>query len=334
MNDIISMIKAEVASLGFSFAGFAKAKQPPHFRNYEIWLAKNHHGEMHYLAEPYVKHARENPLILLEQAKSVIVFGLFYSPSRQKLFNKLQQKTTVGLIAAYAQYNDYHKILKDNATLLMSNIKKKIGRDVKYKIFVDSGTLMEKDFSYMAGLGWIGRNSLLITPDYGSFCFIGCILTDLELPTQEPLTRDLCGDCMKCIQACPTQCIQTNHSIDARKCIAYLTIEHKGIIPREYRALIGNRIFGCDICQNVCPLNANKEPLSSSTPQGFNRMIAGEVDLVKEIQLNPKKYQKKYEKTPIIRVTYENYRRNLIITMGNSRNSRCIEPLKIILIWK
>jgi epoxyqueuosine reductase len=330
MSDLVNIIKAEAASLGFSFIGFAGVKQSPHFSNYLEWIAKKYFGEMTYLSAPYVKNSRSNPTSLLNQAESVIVLGISYKPLLKNDSPEISSHFPFGRIAAYAQFNDYHHWFKTASVSLMKSALVIIGKSIQYRIFIDSGTLMEKDFAYLSGLGWIGRNSLFISPEYGSYCLLGCILTDLDLPCEIPPSSDLCAGCSKCIQACPSHCINPDRTIDARRCIAYLTIEHKGDIPYEYRELMGNHVFGCDVCQQVCPLNAEIKR-SPHPPQDFGPLISGSIDLIEEIRISPQDFKAKYGQTPLIRVTHENYLRNLIISMGNSKSVACVHSLGIIL---
>lgn len=334
----VRLIKAEAENLGFSFISIAPASQPPHYPIFMDWLSRGYSGEMHYLGRAQTILSRGNPAGLLNDAKSIIVFGLHYPPLTNNLQkNDLQDRPT-GWIASYATYQDYHSLLKQKARSLMDQIIDKSEKKVNYRIFVDSAPLMEKDTAYMAGTGWIGKHSLLISPVYGSYLMLGCILTNLDLPASLPFTKDLCGNCRRCIQSCPTGCITDQHTIDANKCIAYLTIEYKGIIPRDLRPKIGQWIFGCDICQNNCPIN-RKIDKDAQAKSEFKKMIHSPVvDLIAEIQLEPEDFQAKFKGTAVLRLKPETYKRNLIIAMGNSKSPACAAPLKKILtgdpIWE
>ena len=187
---------------------------------------------------------------------------------------------------------------------------------------------MEKDLAYAAGLGWIGKNSLFIHPELGSFTFLCCIIIDKDLHIKPILSSDLCKNCRLCMQACPTQCIAGDHTIDASQCISYLTIEHKKIIPRDIRPLIGNRVFGCDICQDVCPYNTNITEKQSELFFNLKKKDYHPLDLLKEMNLTEDTFRQKYIKTSILRVSYECHLRNIIIAAGNSRNQKFIKPLK------
>lgn len=332
MEDLAKRIKAEAVSLGFSFTAFTGISQPPHYKNYIAWISSGFSGSMHYLSSQRIIDSRKKPAALLKKAKSMIVFGFHYQPFTLKS-NPLGHP--VGIIAAYAAYKDYHAVLKQKAHQLMKNVNNHTDENINYRLFIDSGPVMEKDTAYMAGAGWIGKNSLLITPEFGTFQVLGCILIDQLLPTSKPFPRDLCGSCQRCISACPTNCISEQHSIDASQCIAYLTIEHKGIIPRELRAKMGNRIYGCDICQDICPNNNkifNQKSPASSSKSIFYQKNNTVVDLLNEIQISEIEFQNKFQGTPVIRATYEGYKRNLIIALGNSESPLVIPLLENILL--
>ena len=324
-------IQAEAERLGFSFLHITRPNQPPHYQAYLDWLADSHAGEMDYLSTERAIRTRGEPASLLENAQSVLTFGVSYSPQTQSLRMEEDPQRPVGLIASYALHTDYHGLLKQAAHQLMEFVRRESGRQIRYRVFVDSSTLLEKDTAFMAGAGWVGRNSLLITPAAGSFQVLGCILSDLELTPEAAFSRNLCGDCQKCRINCPTGCITENHNLDAEACIAYLTIEYKGVVPRHLRSKMGKWVFGCDVCQNVCPWNAQKE-----TPEISNTLLPlwktdPKVDLLEEIKLDEDAFRAKYAASPILRATHAGFRRNLIIAMGNSDSAACVPILKNIL---
>ncbi len=327
MEDISSLIKAEASSLGFSFISTARISQSPHFPQFMDWLSSGYSGEMEYLSRERTIKSRENPASIMRNVKSMLVFGLVYQPLTAAPPEFSTSSRPYGIIASYAAHQDYHHVLKNKAHTLMDRISGICGKAIEFRVFVDSTPLMEKDSAYMAGAGWIGKNSLLITPENGSYQLIGCILSDLDLPFQEPFQQDLCGTCRQCIQTCPTECITAYHSIDASRCIAYLTIEHKGIIPRELRPKMGQWIFGCDICQNACPINKKVRPLQTNSDSSLTIEINPVIDLMQEFELRREEFQEKYQDTPVMRLSLERFRRNLIIAMGNSRSTNCIPLL-------
>lgn len=328
MEDLAKLIKAEADNLGFSFISFTEVKQTPHFGVYREWVNRGFHGSMRYLSKERTLKARQDPAILLDNARSMIVFGFQYNFLDKE---KNSGVRPVGIISSYATYEDYHHFLKRKAKDLMANLRQKISEPFKYRIFVDSAPVMEKDNAFMAGVGWIGKNSLLISPTLGSFLFLGCILIDLEIQSSRSFSQDLCGDCRKCIQVCPSNCITENHSIDASQCVAYLTIEYKGIVPRELRRKIGNRVFGCDICQEVCPINKKVMKTSPNPQSALKQLTQSKVNILAELAMDETDFGEKYCQTPVSRTTYEGFRRNLIIALGNSRFKKAIPFLADIL---
>ncbi len=324
----IESIKAKAKTLGFSFTGFTEVQQSPHFQDYLKWIEREQFGHLEFLNKHYVIGSRREPGQLLKDAKSIIVLGVKYGSTPSE---KQAESSDKGLIAAYAQYEDYHHVVKNKAVELMESINSERSEKFNYRIFIDSGPLMEKDFAYAAGLGWIGRNSLFIHPELGSFTFLCCIMVDKNLNENSQLSNDLCKNCHHCEQACPTQCISGDYTINASRCISYLTIEHKGTIPRNLRSLIGNRVFGCDICQDVCPYNTRVTENQNEIFFNLKKKNYHPLDLLKEMSLTEETFKEKYINTPILRVPYERHLRNIIIAAGNSRNYKFIKPLKKLL---
>ncbi|MGM5629992.1 tRNA epoxyqueuosine(34) reductase QueG [Apibacter raozihei] len=226
---------------GISKSGFLEEEAP----NLELWLNKGYQGKMHYLEKNFDK--RLNPSLLVEGAKSVISFLYNYYPEHK-------QNSDSYKIAKYAYGKDYHTVIKEKLGQLVLEIQKHIG-EFTYRVFTDSAPVMERTWAKKSGLGWIGKNSLLLSKQKGSFFFLAEIICDLELEYDYPLKTDHCGSCTRCIDACPTQAIVKNGVIDANKCISYLTIELKDQIPEEFKGKMQDWIFGCDVCQDVCPWN-------------------------------------------------------------------------------
>jgi len=325
----IGTIKAKAKALGFSFVGFTEVQQSPHFPNYLKWLERKQYGHLEFLNKHYVIESRRKPEQLLKDAKSIIVLGVKYSPPPKR--KQSDSSNNEGIIASFAQYEDYHHVIKNKAIELMESVNSKRSKIINYRVFIDSGPLMEKDLAYAAGLGWIGKNSLFIHPKLGSFTLLCCVIVDKDLSAKPLLSDDLCKNCHLCIQACPTQCIAGDHTIDASRCISYLTIEHKKIIPRDIRPLIRNHVFGCDICQDVCPYNIKVTEKQSELFFNLKKKDFHPLDLLKELHLTTDTFKQKYIGTPILRVSYERNLRNVIIAAGNSRNQKFIKPLKELL---
>jgi epoxyqueuosine reductase len=246
------MIKAEALRLGFMACGIAKAtfleEEAPRL---EDWLNKNHHGEMAYMANHFDK--RLDPRLLVDDAKSVISLTLNYY-TEQKQEDPLAPK-----ISKYAYGADYHTVIKTKLQQLLNFIREEIG-EVGGRCFVDSAPVMDKAWAQKAGLGWRGKNSNLISKKAGSFFFIAELIVDLDLAYDTPFVVDHCGSCTRCIDACPTDAIVAPYKVDGSKCISYLTIELKNEIPTEFKGKMENWMFGCDICQDVCPWNSFSKP--------------------------------------------------------------------------
>lgn len=291
-------IKQKAFDLGFSAIGISKAdfleKELQYLKN---WLDNGFHGEMHYMENHFEK--RTDPRKLVEGAKSVISVLLNYYSEQKQIDNSYK-------ISKYAYGKEYHFVVKDKLHELFDFIQKEIG-DIKGRAFVDSAPVMDKVWAAKSGLGWIGKNTNLISKEFGSFFFIGELIIDLELEYNQPI-KDYCGTCTKCIDACPTNAL-TSYKLDARKCISYLTIEKKGEISDEFKGKWNDWIFGCDICQDVCPWNSKSKPHSEKT---FN--ISDELkNLTKEDWQNIEnsKFKKLFENSPVERTKFEGLKRNI-----------------------
>jgi epoxyqueuosine reductase len=318
MDHLEVRIKAEAKCLGFSFIGITSPNQTAHFGHYLKWIEEQKNAGLEYLAMEYVAKGRRDPSSLLAGARSMIVGGIHYQP--QMTISDLSRECDpgIGWIASYGTLPDYHETLKQLFRSLGSVLHELTNSAVKSRIFIDSGPVMEKDFAMQAGLGWIGKNSLLITPDFGSYCLIGCMMTDLELPMDEPFSTDLCGDCTACIQACPTGCISMDKTIDAGRCISYLTVETQQPFTMELKKEINGWIFGCDICQLVCPINRevfikNRDSSASVTEP----VISQRVWLNEEKRLSSRKFDEKYSSTPVQRIGHQIYKRNITNSLAN-----------------
>jgi len=244
-------IKNEALRLGFSACGFAEATYlPDDADRLQDWLADNHHGYMHYMENHFEK--RTDPRLLVEGARSVVSLLLnYYTEERQ-------HDPEAPVISKYAFGTDYHFVMKDKMKSLLSFMNNTFG-PVTGRVFVDSAPVLDRAWARQAGLGWIGKHSNLINRDLGSFVFIGEIICDLELEYNQVPEGDFCGACTICIDACPTDAILDNRTIDSNRCISYLTIENRDDIPEQFRGQLQNRAVGCDICQDVCPWNRKAE---------------------------------------------------------------------------
>ena len=320
MDLVKERIKAEAKRLGFSFIGFTEPRQTPHFNNYLEWIQQRKNAGMAYLAKPYVIQGRRQPDSLLKDARSVIVAGIHYLPQIEWGDFANGDNKDRGWVAAYGSLADYHKTIKEKLSSLSKSINEIVGMEVKSKIFIDSGPVMEKDFASQAGLGWIGKNSLLITPQYGSYCLLGCLFLDLELPPDSPLEEDICGECEICIQACPSQCINPDRTIDAEQCISYQTTENQNDIPEGFGEKMGRWVFGCDICQMVCPVNRKlvEKTLDPNPPQ--IPVISQKVDLSKVGTINAEEFAERFSETPLARIGLKIFQRNVLNAWHNQNN--------------
>jgi epoxyqueuosine reductase len=247
-------VKQEALRLGFDMAGIAEVRASDHADFYRAWLAAGRHGSMSYLAREDAVQRRLEP----ELFRSAIVVALnYYTPDGDGSGDAADPAR--GIIARYARGRDYHRVIKSKLLRLLSWLEAELGRELPLaRAYVDTGPVLERELAERAGLGWFGRSSMLVNPKRGSFFFLGSLLVDVELEPDAPFGADHCGTCAACVEACPTGALLGRNAngapvIDATRCISYLTIENRGPIPRELRPLTGNRVFGCDICQERCP---------------------------------------------------------------------------------
>ncbi|MCJ7623834.1 MAG: tRNA epoxyqueuosine(34) reductase QueG [Anaerolineaceae bacterium] len=324
---IKDQIQAEAHSLGFSLFGITTIQKPAHFPLYEQWIVNGYHGGMSYLATSRALLYRSNPEMILPEAKSIIVLGMPY-PNHPE--DKNDFAFPVGKIASYAWIDDYHNTIPDLLHTLIQKIESVSRRNILYKIYTDTGPILERELAQMAGLGWIGRNSNLISPTHGSNIFLAEIFCDLTLEFDVPFHADRCGKCQRCIHACPTQAILPDRTIDSNRCISYLTIENKGIIPRRLRPSIGNWIFGCDICQTICPWNTPSKVERYTPTLGFQKKRFFP-DLHKEILLTTAEFKQKFKNNPVNRARRRGYLRNVAVAIGNLAQPDSVPYLKKVL---
>ena len=301
-------------SLGFAFAGLTSPAPPPHLAEYESWLAEGCHGEMAYLSSERARQRRADPRLILPECKTILVAALPYTPG-----------DAAGPIAAYAQGDDYHDILPGKLQRVLAWLEAETGRRIAHKIYADTGPLLERELAQRAGLGWIGKNTMLINPAGGSYFLLGELLMDLELPADPPFAPDLCGSCTRCLDACPTQAIRPDRTLDARRCISYLTIELKGEIPEDLRSEMGGWIFGCDICQAVCPWNLRFA--GSLTPDPDLAPRPAPVPLQAELALTAGQFNARFRRSPIKRAKRRGYLRNVSVALGNTASAEAAPVL-------
>ena len=269
-------------------------------------------------------HLRSDPKILWPDVKSIIVLGSNYHNDCNSL--ELLNKKDKAIISVYARNEDYHKVIKKKLKKLSLKISEIMGCNFKY--FVDTAPVMEKPLGMQAGLGWQGKHTNLVSKEFGSWLFLSSIFLSKEI-TETKKESDHCGSCSSCIDICPTNAIVAPYKIDARKCISYLTIEHKGQIDKEYRSLIGNRIYGCDDCLAVCPWNKFAKKTNENSFQPRDDLI--EPDLKSLIHLNDQEFRAKFRFSSIKRIGRDRFIRNVLIAIGNSKNIDFVDQILILL---
>ncbi len=323
-HTLAAKLKNEARKEGFALAGITAPKKPPHFKEYLNWLKAGRHAEMRYLSDERAKTRRADPHTLLPEVQSILVLAAAYPPAPPETS---PPRKNFGKIAAYAAEKDYHLSIKEKLLRLVSFLEKEIGHAIPNRCYTDTGAILEKDFAQQAGLGWIGKNSCLIIPKLGSYFLLAEILLGIPLPSDEPFPVDHCGNCTRCIEACPTAAILPNRTIDANRCISYLTIENKKEIPKKLRPKLGNRIFGCDTCLEVCPWNRTAKN-TVSTPRPDKTKIDLHPNLIEELSLSPTEFNRKFKENPVKRAKRRGYLRNVAVALGNNGDKKAIPALQ------
>lgn len=318
-------VKDLALSLGFAKVGFAPARRfEEAAQRADEWIRAGLHGEMAYL-EPVAPRAE--PCELLPEARTLIVVALAYGGSAVVPLRRSEKDPTTlaGTVARYAVGEDYHHVLKHKLLHLTRGLAALLGRPVLSRACVDTAPLLEREAARRAGIGFVGKNGLVIAPRVGSFVLLGELLVDVDLPESDPVAAG-CGRCTACLDACPTGAFVGPYVLDARRCISYLTIETKGPIPRDLRPLIGNRVLGCDVCQDVCPFNASSEARPYQPALGV-RPELDTVDLVRWLTLGAAEYRKVVKRTALRRVGKRQLQRNAAVALGNRGDPRAVAPL-------
>ncbi len=335
-------VTRKASELGFDLSGVAPASRFPELEKLGEWLDRGHAGEMRYLHDP----RRLSLERAMEGAKSVIVCGASYrteEPFSTQVLGRPDGARPRGWISRYGWGDDYHDVLLPRLRALMAAMHQEFGEDFRAHAYVDTGPVVERVAAKYAGLGWLAKNTCLIDQNLGSFLFLGAIVTTLALeptlgPTEAP-PRDLCGSCRRCLDACPTEAFVAPYVMDPRRCIAYFTIELRGSIPREFRPAMGQMVFGCDICQDVCPWNQRAARRGASTlgqipefrprlipPEGSasspqadaapRSLFAPEIEWI--ASLDEEQYRRVFRRSPVKRAKYRGLIRNACVALGNS----------------
>jgi len=319
-----ALIKKLSSELGFVGAGVTLPRRPAHYDKFLCWLSEGHAVGMGYLETERARVCREDPSMLFPECKTIITLLARY-PSPVNLGN-IPQTVEQGQVAAYAWGEDYHTVLVEKLNQLVSNFQAATGRTMRSMAVTDSVPLLERELAQSAGLGWIGKNSCLISPRHGSFTYIAELLVDVQLAPDEEMIPDHCGTCQRCVDACPTRCIFPDRTIQAERCISYLTIENRSDISTKLRPLLGNWVFGCDICQSVCPWNRKLDDKSVDSRFKLHPHLEKR-DLVNELTLSEDGFKRIFAYSPISRARRGGYLRNIALVLGNQRNLKAVNRL-------
>ena len=315
-------IRERALALGFDRVRITDPRASDHMDYYRSWIREGAHGEMGYLArDDSIARRGDLGLTMAEVRSVVLVTHNYYQPDPPGL----PEDRSRAVIARYARGDDYHDVMKKRLRRLLAGIAEDAGHPVSGRAYVDTGPILERELAMRAGLGWLGRNTMLIHPRSGSYFFLGVLLLDLELPVDEPFAEDRCGSCRSCLDACPTGALlgrdeQGAPVMDARRCISYLTIEHRGPIARELRAPIGNRIYGCDICQEVCPWNMKfREPAAEPAYQARPGLDGPPLVELGErlLAMDDASFSRAFRGSPVKRAKRDGLLRNVCVGLGN-----------------
>jgi len=321
-------IKIKSKQLGFILAGVTTPDPPPHSTTFKTWLEEGRHGAMEYLADERSCLRRADPKQILPECQSILVLAIPYSPlknAERRIQNAEFQ------IASYALGEDYHEVIPPRLQKIVEFIEEQVGHPVPNRYYTDTGPILERDLAQRAGLGWIGKNSMLIHPKFGSAFFLAEILLGIDpstgpgpdLEPDDALITDHCGTCTRCLDACPTHCILPDRTLDARRCISYLTIELKDDIPEDLRPLMQDWIFGCDICQMACPWNR----FAPGPDPAFQPRIPLQT-LTGSLALAPRAFNERFRKSPIKRAKRRGFLRNVSVALGNTADETSLPALE------
>jgi epoxyqueuosine reductase len=367
--NLTQAIKTEALRLGFELVGVTTPDPPPHVEVFQRWLDAGCQGEMAYLEGERSTQRRADPRQILPECRSILVLGARYptppanplpdasvNPSAEapksrppfpsaspnigrgrgdaggavRAEDAQSESALTGRVAAYAWGADYHDVLAGRLRSLVDFIQAQVGQSVPNRYYTDTGPVLERDLAQRAGLGWIGKNTCLISPQMGSYFLLAEILLGLELESDQPFAADRCGSCTRCLDACPTACILPDRTLDARRCISYLTIELKGAIPADLRPQMGDWAFGCDVCQQVCPWNLRFAP-APQEPPAIESLAARpglpQPVLIEELALTPQAFNGKFRGSPVKRAKRRGYLRNAAVVLGNRRDARAVPAL-------
>ncbi len=316
-SEISDLIRQEAGRLGFFKTGITSACPPPNSEHFTSWIKEGFHGEMRYMERQAPK--RLDPSMILPGVRSLVLVAMNYYAGDAPEHGILK-----GQIGRYAWGNDYHEIVTPRLKRLLAFIRT-LAPSTEGICYVDTGPVLEKSWAALSALGWMGKHTNMITREQGSWFVLGTVLLNLDLEYDTP-EKDHCGNCRRCIESCPTGAIVAPYVLDARRCISYLTIESRGSIPEHLRPLIGNRIFGCDECQNVCPWNRFAEVTAEEAFEPRTENILP--DLIPLVQMTEEQFKRKFQGSPIWRAKRDGLVRNAAVALGNSGSREAIPALE------
>ena len=323
MENITRAVKKESRRQGFTLVGVTTPEPPPHLDFFNTWIEAGHHGNMKWMATERNLKRRSDPREILPDCQAILSLGIPY-PFPETVDGR-------GNISSYAWNQDYHLVLEPRLENIIRFLQENVGEHVVGLWYTDTGPILEREIASRAGLGWIGKNTTLINPRQGSYFFLAEILLNVPLVPDAPFQGEHCGSCTRCLEACPTGCLVAPYTLDANRCISYLTIEYRDYIPRSLRSILGEWIFGCDICQQVCPWNQrfgnDAEILDDFAP----REEIVHPELTAEIGLTDREFKQKFKGSPIKRTKRRGYLRNVVLALGNQAREAALPALKAAL---
>ena len=324
-GDVKQLVKTLALEMGFDLVRVTAAEEFAADREAALERIRAGHmdGLPWYTPDRVTRGSR--PEALLPQARSIICLGLNYFPGEAPL---PAEEGLSGKIACYAQGRDYHRLMKSRMKRYVAALAEKLGQNVAARWYVDDGPMLDRAAAHRAGLGWFGKNTNILTPELGSWVFLGQVITDLEIGPDPPLKKT-CGSCARCIPACPTGAIVAPYVIDNSRCISHLTIENRGPIPVELRPKMGDWVFGCDICQEVCPVNRKALPTAE---KALGRHNLAAVDLVGLLQMSEQEFRENFQGTPIMRAKRVGMQRNACVALGNRKDAGAVPALTASLV--
>ena len=319
-STLTQKIKEHAKELGFPLAGVTTPDPPPHIEFFQNWLQAGYQASMDWIGTDHSLKKRSDLTAILPECRSILVLGTPYPAPRGNVVG--------GNIAAYALNKDYHDILGERLQALVDAIEEWVGEPVPNRWYTDTGPILEKELAMRAGLGWIGKNTTLINKEYGSYFFLAEILLGIDLIPDNPITEDYCGSCTRCLETCPTRALREPYTLDANRCISYLTIEHREEISERLRLHMGDWIFGCDICQIICPWNkpGQEAPNILEEFQPQEELLA--VDLIQEMGLSQEEFSARFKGSPIKRTKRRGYLRNVAVALGNRGEEDALPALE------